>query len=155
MLLDNYNHDPRIFIFENLDDPGQPYTYEQWGEIGEQGLPIIIDDIGDMWGSYTLYDWFSINNYFMEMVILDHNMVFRQLTTSIYEVDYKIEEILSEPGWVVGDINYDQSIDILDILIVLNSIVYGQDYYFGYDINNDDIINILDIILLIDIIIYN
>ena len=92
-LLNNYSHDPRIFIFENLDDPGQPYTYEQWGDMAQEGIPIIVDDIGASIGSYTLYDWFSINNYYMEMVVLDHNMIFRRLTTSTYVVGTEIEEI--------------------------------------------------------------
>ena len=154
-MLDDYSHDPRIFIFENLDDPGQPYTYEQWGDMAQEGIPIIVDDTGDIWGSYTLYSWFSINNYYMEMVVLDHNMVFRRLTTSIYAVETEIQEILSEPGWIEGDINHDYSTNILDILIILNTIMYGENYYFGYDMNNDEIINILDIIVLIDIIMYN
>ena len=124
-----------------------------WGEIGQEGVPIIVDDIdGNL--SYTLYDWFSINHYWMEMVILDHNMLFRYLGTSTYMVDNKIQEILSEPGWMMGDINHDQSVDILDVLIIVNTIMYGEEYYFGYDINQDEIINVLDIILLLDIILY-
>ena len=154
-LLDSYNHDPRIFIFENLDDPGQPYTYEQWGDMAQDGIPIIVDDIGATIGEYTLFDWFSINNYYMEMVVLDHNMVFRRLTTSTYLVESEIQTILSEPGWVEGDINNDESADILDVLIIINTIVYGDDYYFGYDMNNDDIVNILDIMFLVDIIMYD
>ena len=155
-MLDNYNQDPRIFIFENLDDPNQPYTYEQWGEIGEDGVPIIVDDIYDGLGyNYTLFDWFSINDYFMEMAVIDHNMAYRYLGTSTYMVGSKIQEILSEPGWVIGDINYDQSTDILDILTIVNIIMDGEDYYFGYDMNEDEIINILDIMFLVDIIMYN
>ena len=88
------------------------------------------------------------------MVVLDHNMVFRRLTTSTYAVDIEIEEKLSEPGWIIGDINYDQSVDILDILIIVNTIMNGDEYYFGYDVNEDEIVNILDIILLLDIILY-
>ena len=88
----------------------------------------------------------------MQIGILDHNMVFRYLGTSILMVESKIEEILSEPGWMVGDINYDQNIDVLDILVVINVIMNGEEYYFGYDINQDEIINILDIISLVDII---
>ena len=89
------------------------------------------------------------------MVVLDHNMVFRKLTTSTYSVDAEIQEILSEPDWITGDINFDQSVDILDILIIVNTIMNGEEYYFGYDINQDEIINILDIILLLDIILYS
>jgi len=120
--------------------------------MAQEGIPIIVDDIGTPIGNYTLYDWFSINNYYMEMVVLDHNMIFRRLSTSIYSVETEIQEILSEPGWVIGDINYDQSLDILDILIILNTIMGGDEYYFGYDINQDDIVNILDIMFVIDII---
>ena len=120
--------------------------------MAQEGIPIIVDDIGATIGSYTLYDLFSINNYYMEMVVLDHNMVFRRLTTSIYSIGTEIEEILSEPGWVQGDINYDQSADILDILIIVNTIMSGEEYYFGYDLNQDETINILDVMLLLDII---
>ena len=154
-MLDDYSHDSRIFIFENLDDPGQPYTYEQWGDIAQEGIPIIVDDFGNTIGSYVLYDWFSIDNYYMEMVVLDHNMTFRRLTTSTYLIDNEIQEILSEPGWVEGDVNHDLSTDILDILIIVNRIMYGEDYYFGYDMNNDEMINILDIMILVDIIMYD
>ena len=120
--------------------------------MAQEGIPIIVDDIGASIGSYTLYDWFSINNYYMEMVVIDHNMVFRKLTTSTYAIDTEIQEILSEPGWIIGDINHDQIVDILDIIIIMNIIMTGQEYYFGYDINNDEIVNILDIILLVDMI---
>ena len=120
--------------------------------MAQEGVPIIVDDPGDTIGSYTLYDWFSINNYYMEMVILDHNMTFRRLTTSIYSVGTEIQEILSEPGWILGDINFDQSTDILDILIIVNTIMDGEEYYFGYDVNQDEIINILDVMLILDII---
>ena len=121
--------------------------------MAQEGIPIIVDEISDNpWGNYTLYEWFSINNYYMEMVILDHNMTFRRLTTSIYSVGTEIQEILSEPGWILGDINFDQSTDILDILIIVNTIMDGEEYYFGYDVNQDEIINILDVMLILDII---
>ena len=85
--------------------------------MAQEGIPIIVDEISDNpWGNYTLYEWFSINNYYMEMVVLDHNMVFRNLTSSIYSVESEIQEILSEPGWVMGDIYYDQVLDILDLI---------------------------------------
>ena len=155
VLLDDYGHDPRIFIFENLDDPGQPYTYEQWGDMAQEGIPIIVGDMGASVGDHTLHSWFSINNYHMEMVVLDHNLVFRKLTTSIYLVGTEIQQILSEEGWMEGDVNHDESTDILDILIIINTIIYGDDHYFGYDMNNDEVINVLDVMFLIDIIMYN
>jgi len=55
-----------------------------------------------------------------------------------------------------GDVNQDLSIDILDIILVINFILGEQNpnniQFFTADLNNDNIINIQDIILLLNII---
>ena len=55
-----------------------------------------------------------------------------------------------------GDINQDLSIDILDIVLVVNFILGQQDpsniLFFASDLNSDSIINIQDVILLLNII---
>ena len=54
------------------------------------------------------------------------------------------------------DFNYDQSIDILDLTIILNIILYEeylQDFLFLLDLNGDENIDLLDIIILINSII--
>ena len=50
-----------------------------------------------------------------------------------------------------GDINFDSSIDIFDIIIMIEIILMGH-YNFILDMNFDNIIDILDIIHLLNII---
>ena len=59
-----------------------------------------------------------------------------------------------EPS-ILGDINYDEIIDISDIIILINIIVNEDDFLNGADINYDDTIDILDVICLINIILAN
>ena len=104
---------------------------------------------------YQLYDWFSIDSYWMNMVVLDHNMVFRYYGNSIPEVLSLVEEIISETNWIFGDINNDDFIDILDILVLVNYIINEDDYNYLSDMNQDFILNIQDIILLLNIVLSN
>ena len=41
-LIDSVGNDNRINFFESLDDPGQPYSCVQWGNLGEIGIPTIV-----------------------------------------------------------------------------------------------------------------
>ena len=56
----------------------------------------------------------------------------------------------------LGDVNQDSSINILDIVLVVNFILGQQEpdntQFFASDLNSDNIINIQDIILLVNII---
>ena len=67
-----------------------------------------------------------------------------------------IEDLLYSDDLLMGDINFDQSIDILDIVlcvnIVLGSSIPSQDQISAADLNDDNFINVLDIILLVNII---
>ena len=67
-----------------------------------------------------------------------------------------IEDLLYSDDLLMGDINFDQSIDILDIVlcvnIVLGSSIPSQDQISLADLNDDNFINVLDIILLVNII---
>ena len=56
----------------------------------------------------------------------------------------------------LGDVNFDNSVNIQDIILVVNfilelSIPNGQEF-IASDINSDEVINILDIVLIVDII---
>ena len=56
----------------------------------------------------------------------------------------------------LGDINLDQTLDILDVVLLLNIIleidIPNDDQIWLSDVNSDDLINILDIIELLNII---
>ena len=88
------------------------------------------------------------------IVILDHNMVYRYYGNSTYQAINTIQEILSEVTWIVGDINFDESVDILDVILIVNNVLDGN-YNFHSDLNQDHFLNIQDIILLIGDILEN
>ena len=54
---------------------------------------------------------------------------------------------------VLGDLNNDQIVNILDVIILVNNILSPLTYEInGGDINGDGNVNILDVILLVNII---
>jgi hypothetical protein len=53
---------------------------------------------------------------------------------------------------VVGDINGDDIINVLDVVIIVNLIVNNTEYNENADLNDDAIINVLDIVLLVNLI---
>ncbi len=62
-------------------------------------------------------------------------------------------EYLSDNVGILGDINGDESIDVLDVVLLVNMILGTEtSNYFTADINDDGLINVQDIITLINII---
>ena len=53
---------------------------------------------------------------------------------------------------MLGDLNQDEILNILDIIILVNIILEGDDYQLQADMNEDGLVNILDIITLVNII---
>ena len=69
---------------------------------------------------------------------------------------YVINELSGFSGGVLGDVNQDGVINILDIINVINFILGGSptsDEFILSDVNQDNIINILDVVLLVNLII--
>ena len=60
------------------------------------------------------------------------------------EFNLEVEEI--------GDLNNDQTLNILDVIILVNLILSGSSYDHLADINSDQDLNILDIILLVNMV---
>ncbi len=54
----------------------------------------------------------------------------------------------------IGDISMDGIINVVDIVILVDVILNGEDYIFYMDLNNDDHINIVDIVIMVDIILH-
>jgi len=78
-------------------------------------------------------------------------MVFRYFGSNTNAIYGTIEQILSEQNWIIGDINIDQNVNVLDVISLVNIILEGS-YSFLSDINQDQNTNIQDIIILIDLI---
>ncbi len=69
---------------------------------------------------------------------------------------YVINELSGFNEGVLGDVNQDGVINILDIINVINFILGGSptsDEFILSDVNQDNIINILDVVLLVNLII--
>ena len=139
-----YVNDDRIVVIENLDDIGQPYSCEQWAN-GVGNYQIFTDD-----GIYhPIFDMLSIENFYAERAVIDYNKIFRYLGIDNDELISFVDSILL--NWSLGDINSDQTINILDIIEIVN-IILNSDYNNIADMNQDGITNIQDIIILIGII---
>lgn len=66
--------------------------------------------------------------------------------------DFIIEYISSGSG-IVGDINNDESVDVLDIVVLVNMVLGFESPNFQLaDINSDGLVNIQDIILVVNLI---
>ena len=67
-----------------------------------------------------------------------------------------IDELLFEDSGLIGDINQDGLIDILDIIVVLNyilgNLIPSDNQFILSDINSDEVLNILDVVLLVNFI---
>ena len=68
-------------------------------------------------------------------------------------------DYLDQFTYIPGDANLDETIDVLDLVVIMNSILGNNELsniqIYASDINEDQIINIQDIILLINIILNN
>ena len=69
---------------------------------------------------------------------------------------YVLDELIGNNQDMLGDINMDDAVNILDVVILVNFILGSQmpsDIEFSAsDLNNDDILNVLDIVQLVNII---
>ena len=54
---------------------------------------------------------------------------------------------------MLGDVNGDSVINVLDVVQIVNSILNSESYNYIADINNDDSVDVLDVIEIINMII--
>lgn len=69
---------------------------------------------------------------------------------------YVIEELISFEDYMLGDVNSDLSIDILDVVLIVNIILGTLEpeaiQLQASDVNGDEVINILDVVQIVNII---
>ncbi len=121
--------------------------------MGEEGLPVLIETL-------DFFDWF-MNDGFPEAVILDQNMVVYDLPSD-YEPDYLNSQIQTAldscsecgSGGLLGDLNGDWAINVLDVVMLASCILNEDCDQFGNigDLNGDGGFNVLDIVLLVNLI---
>ena len=95
---------------------------------------------------------------------LENNIIVELCPISKYDIECKSIEILGLscstnsnnsfnecPDLILGDVNIDGLINILDILLLVNFILTNE-YYELADLNQDGIVNVVDVIVLVNII---
>ena len=65
--------------------------------------------------------------------------------------DDAVEYMDTTECWLDGDVNYDGSINVLDVVVLVDGILDGIEIDGG-DINGDDTINIIDVVMLVNMI---
>ena len=94
--------------------------------------------------------------YFDEYV--EDQIEYNYCITSLNDCGESLENCdMGVTGFLMGDLNDDSSIDVLDVVLMVNIILglnsYPSDFeLFISDLNNDSMINVQDVILLINII---
>ena len=120
----------------NVEDPSNMYTagYYDTFNLSPAGL------YDGAWGTFPYFN--------------SDKIVVSDRTSGLHVIDFTIEN-WSDPN-IQGDVNNDNTVDILDIMIIVNYIIVGgelgQEQYDLANINNDDVIDILDIIAMVNII---
>ena len=93
----------------------------------------------------------------LSFAVLDGNISSTNINFSIWPVhhDYALKELsynITTNDTLLGDLNGDGIINVLDIVTMVNIVLNGGDYNPLADLNFDNIINVLDIVLLINLI---
>ena len=78
----------------------------------------------------------------------------------IWYVNYERDEVIRiDYNILPGDVNFDESVDILDVILVVNILLGTLDptqaEWSAANVNGDTVVNILDIILIINIVLGN
>ena len=62
------------------------------------------------------------------------------------------QSIVFDVQYITGDINHDSEVSVLDVVLLINIILYDADFNQSADLNDDSIINILDAVILVNLI---
>ena len=131
---DPYAHNDLTLSFKPLADWVNPiYDEQQLSYLEQESYEIIVD--GNLIESDSDISYLIINS----------NSIIPQVIIPV-SVEYA-----DEPG-LTGDINGDDIVNILDVVVLVNIVISGQDYDENADINSDGTVNILDVVQLVNIV---
>mgnify|MGYP003966757125 CR=1 FL=1 len=136
------------------------------GAGGDSGLNGMINQDGANapWvqdGSQEVWDEFLGENApRRQLVLLDDNLDkrFQEQYSGTLNTQQKnellnaIQELIDEASLILGDLNGDQNLNVLDIIILVDMSLVGTEVDLNGDINQDGGINVLDIVLLVSLI---
>ena len=102
-------------------------------------------DFLNFWLDYTLKDDCTDFFNFQDILFLSNDVEYYQVNTQTANCEESMD----------GDINFDNFVNVTDIILLVNTILSNQTYNNLYDLNNDNMVNITDIITLINLILDN
>ena len=172
--LDNNEVNPMLYNCTEWGD-----LYSELGDFGNDPMILNGDEDLDGDGSPDNYIWNMLSpaTTYSAYAFIDHNMIVRYMFNmpNLYDFQYNyIPNLLDgiygctdenasnyddsagiDDGsceyYIMGDINLDGQINILDIVQLANMII-GDDFQESADLNADGVLNILDIVQLVNII---
>ena len=155
-----YNQDEVITIgIINTSNQNQINAFVQENSIT---FPILFDpgSPGGVQGGDTYDDYYMPNDGspYPRDFIIDQEGVIQYANN---EIDfqwmlYVIDELISSNSYILGDINSDGFIDILDIVLLVNIILGefepSENQLSAADLNQDSVIDVIDIVALVNIV---
>ena len=154
-----YNQEEVITIgIINTNSQNQLNTFVEENSIT---FPILYDpgSPGGVQGGDTYDDYYMPNDGspYPRDFIIDQDGIIQYANNEIdFEwMLYVIDELLEE-DYMLGDINFDNTIDVLDVVLIVNIILNVLDpnelQALAADLNQDEAINVLDIVQIVNII---
>lgn len=122
----------QIYIFSLRDT-------QDWFEMVEN-QEIIIEPYSSQEFSFSADFNSDLSNLYFEI-----EPKFHQYDKKIYSIDLYKNQLL-------GDINLDDTINVLDVVILVSIILGNADETSNADVNSDNLINVLDVVTLINLI---
>ena len=125
-------------------------------------FPILFDpgSSGGVQGGDTYDDYYMPNDgspYPRDFIIDQEGII--QYANNEIDTEwmlYVLEELVGESNFLEGDINIDGTVNILDIVVLVNFILDSQSpsdsEFSSSDLNGDGALNVLDIVQLVNII---
>ena len=155
----NFNQNEVLFLgISNTDNQN---IISNFVEENSLTYPILFDSgsPGGVQGGDTYDDYYLPNDGspYPRDFIIDQDGIIQYANNEIdFEwMIYVINELISS-DYTLGDINFDDSIDVLDVVLIVNIILDILEPYafqlLACDLNQDGLVNILDVVQIVNII---
>ena len=136
-LVEDYSNNSYVEFFVALSDLNQPYSCTQWGNMGTNGLPNIIDDTG-----YPIFNMFNTGSAFPSLVMIDHEMRVHHKEAGYYNT------FVQDASEIIDEMLFNME----NSLILYNEVFFTIDQSSG---DGDAILNPNDSFILDFIIFYS
>ncbi len=169
-----------VFDLETFDEIVLSYWYWYTNNIGDNGnndlwQVRVSNNGGANWEdlditSSSVTEWSKKRVLLSDYITFTDNMQFQFVAEDLFftgddgsggslveaAIDDFLLEFIDNGTGILGDVNNDESIDVLDIVIVVNMIIGSESPNFSTaDFNSDGLINVQDVILLINLVLGN